>query len=103
MRLPERSRPLRLEDSGAVPAQVPILSDRQREVLHWVAMGLTDQEIGAELGISARTVRMHCDALRWKFNVAHRRHLLPIYDRRVRSEPRPPNATTGVGSGTENV
>lgn len=75
----ERSRPLRLRDPGATPAQAPALSDRQREVLYWVAMGLTDQEIGAELGISARTVRMHCDALRGKFRVTKRRQLLRIY------------------------
>lgn len=85
----KRSHPLRLEGSDAVPADAPTLSDRQREVLYWVAMGRTDQEIGAELGIAARTVRMHCDALRWKFNVTQRRQLLRIYDQRVRRKLSP--------------
>ena len=84
--MPERSQSLRRPGSDAPPAAEPTLSGRQSEVLYWIAMGFTDQEIGAELGISARTVRMHGDALRWKFNVAQRRQLLPIYDQRARSE-----------------
>ena len=53
--------------------QVPVrLSVRQHEVAHCVAAGMTDAEIGERLGISPRTVRMHCDALRTRLRVQHR-------------------------------
>ncbi len=35
------------------------LSDRGREVLRWVIDGPSNDEIGARLGISARTVESH--------------------------------------------
>lgn len=57
----------------------PALSPRQSEVFDLIAVGFTDREIGARLGISSRTVRMHVDQLRRKFNVKHRRELLLIY------------------------
>lgn len=55
------------------------LSPRQREVLPLLADGLTTAEIAAALGISPRTVRMHCDALKTKLGVTHRRQLLRVY------------------------
>src|ERR671923_213773 len=42
----------------------PALTERQRQVASGVARGLTNDEIGAELGISPRTVKAHCDTLR---------------------------------------
>lgn len=35
------------------------LTTRQKEVLHLVAMGHTNREIGGQLGISVRTVEVH--------------------------------------------
>ena len=44
-----------------------------------MAGGLTDREIGLTLAISARTVRMHSEALRKKLGVTQRRHIVPAY------------------------
>jgi DNA-binding CsgD family transcriptional regulator len=64
---------------SGVEASAVRLSPRQQQVLDLLAEGCTDAEIARELGISARTVRMHVDALRAKFGVTHRRRLLAIY------------------------
>jgi DNA-binding CsgD family transcriptional regulator len=37
------------------------LTDREREVLEWVARGKTNADIGAILGISTRTVQKHLE------------------------------------------
>jgi DNA-binding CsgD family transcriptional regulator len=55
------------------------LSRRQRQVLVRVAAGRTNAEIGGELAISPRTVRMHCDALKMKLGVPKRRLIPAAY------------------------
>ena len=45
---------------------------RQRQVVALIAAGLSNEEIAHELGISPRTVRLHCDAVRNKLNVRRR-------------------------------
>ena len=55
------------------------LSSRQAEVLELISWGLTDVQMASRLRISPRTVRMHADELRKKFNVRHRRELIPIH------------------------
>jgi DNA-binding CsgD family transcriptional regulator len=52
---------------------------RQRQVIAMVANGLTDPEIAVELGISPRTARAHCDALRAKLLVPRRREIPSAY------------------------
>lgn len=64
-----------------VPERRVHLSRRQTEVLRLIADGCTEAEIAITLGISPRTVRMHSDALRAKFNVARRRQLPSAYRR----------------------
>ncbi len=40
-----------------------------------IAQGLSNEEVGVELGISARTAKSHCDALRQKLGVPRRRQI----------------------------
>jgi ATP/maltotriose-dependent transcriptional regulator MalT len=56
-----------------------VLTDRQRQVVELIAAGCSNEEIGARLGISARTVKAHCDVLRQKLGVTRRRHIPATY------------------------
>jgi non-specific serine/threonine protein kinase len=57
----------------------PRLTERQRQVVELIASGLSNEEIGARLGISGRTVKAHCDVLRGKLGVTRRRHIPAAY------------------------
>lgn len=48
------------------------LSDREAEILHWVAAGKTNPEIGMILDISAFTVKNHMKRVFQKLNVSNR-------------------------------
>ncbi|MGH3428344.1 MAG: helix-turn-helix domain-containing protein [Mycobacteriales bacterium] len=63
------------------------LSGRQHEVARGVAEGLTDSEIAERLGISPRTVRMHCDTLRARLGVSRRRQIPYAYKLAVGEDP----------------
>lgn len=41
-----------------------VLTQRQREVARGLAHGWNAEEVGRDLGISARTVKAHCDNMR---------------------------------------
>ena len=51
------------EQPHAVPDSLERLTERERVVLTGIARGLSNKEIGAELGISVRTVESHRDSL----------------------------------------
>jgi LuxR family maltose regulon positive regulatory protein len=53
-------------------ALVEPLTDREREVLGWMAQGLKYREIAARLYISLNTVRFHVKAIYGKLNVNNR-------------------------------
>ncbi|MBN2046681.1 MAG: response regulator transcription factor [Anaerolineaceae bacterium] len=53
-------------------AEYESLTDRELEVLTWVAKGLTNKGIGVQLGISARTVQGHLAHIYAKLQVASR-------------------------------
>jgi DNA-binding CsgD family transcriptional regulator len=55
------------------------LSPRQVEVLGRVAHGLTDGEIGLELGISALTVREHVRRSKHVLGARNRVHLIVLW------------------------
>jgi DNA-binding CsgD family transcriptional regulator len=55
------------------------ITDRQRQVVELIAAGLSNQEVGARLGISPRTAKAHCDALRQKLGVRRRRQIPMAY------------------------
>ena len=55
------------------------ITDRQREVVALIAAGCSNEEVGARLGISPRTVKAHCDVLRQKLGVKRRRQIPMAY------------------------
>ena len=57
----------------------PHLTDRQRAVVSLIAAGCSNDEVGERLGISPRTAKAHCDALRHKLGVTRRRHIPAAY------------------------
>ncbi len=55
------------------------LSQREREVLLYVARGLSDKEIALKLGISGRTVQTHITSINKKLNARNRANAVAIY------------------------
>ena len=51
------------------PRAVDVLTARERQILGHIAEGMTNKEIGATLGISARTVEAHRDSLMRKIGI----------------------------------
>jgi DNA-binding NarL/FixJ family response regulator len=60
---------------GAAEADLSGLSEREREVLILIAEGLTNKQIGEELGISPKTVARHRDNITAKLNMSSRAEL----------------------------
>ena len=59
--------PMATMGDAAVPApDLPSLSNRETEILAWVASGATDFQIGRALGITVATVHSHLDRIRDK-------------------------------------
>lgn len=58
-----------LRRSAMEPAQGSRLSARERQVLQWVARGLSSKEIATELGISEKTVANHRMHIRDKLDL----------------------------------
>ncbi|MEO6066572.1 MAG: response regulator transcription factor [Gemmatimonadota bacterium] len=56
-------------DRESQAGKLGMLSGREREVLAGIARGLTNKEIGAELGISHRTVETHREGLMRKLRI----------------------------------
>ena len=59
------------------PAVLPVLTQREREVLRWTALGKTSDEIGMILGISARTVNFHITMVLEKLEATNKRRRWP--------------------------
>lgn len=60
---------------AALPALAP-LSDRERDVLHLLALGYTNQEIAGQMFISARTVDTHRAHIMMKLRLESRAELV---------------------------
>ena len=60
---------------GVRPGNGVAVTDRERQVLRWVVDGASNDEIGARLGISARTVESHLRRLFERHDVASRTEL----------------------------
>lgn len=59
---------------------VPRLSERDQEVLEALARGCQSKEIGAQLGLSPKSVDKHIERLREKFDASSRRVLAMRYE-----------------------
>ncbi len=57
----------------------PAITERQRQVVELIAAGCSNEEVGRRLGISPRTAKAHCDALRQKLGVSRRRQIPVAY------------------------
>ena len=60
---------------------------RQRQVVELIAGGYSNEEIGAVLGISERTVRQHCEVVRHKLRDVPRRMVPLAYRRATGDDP----------------
>jgi len=65
----------------------PAITDRQRQIVALIAAGCSNEEVGRHLGISARTVKAHCDTLRRKLSVGRRRQIPGAYYRLTGEDP----------------
>ncbi len=69
---------------------------RQRQVVALLARGCCGDDIAAQLGISTRTVKAHCDVLREKLGV--RRREIPYAYRRLTGHDPLSQGDVGAGS-----
>ena len=63
------------------PKDVGLLTEREREVLHLLAQGLTNREIGSRLFLSAKTVEHHVGAVLRKLGVRTRTEAAAVLSR----------------------
>ncbi len=59
------------------------LSSREQQVLHLIAEGHTDAEIGRALNISVNTVQNHVKSILRKLQARNRTHATTLYGRLV--------------------
>lgn len=57
-----------MADDYRPPGKSPI-TDREREVWHLLAEGMTDKRIAAQLGMAPNTVRVHVVSLAFKLDI----------------------------------
>ena len=60
------------EEAKGAPPEVPELTERETEILRYVAMGMTAKEIAADLVISHRTVQNHVQNILGKLHLHNR-------------------------------
>ena len=85
--------------SQALSASPPDLTDRQRQVVHLIAAGCSNDEVGERLGISPRTAKAHCDVLRQKLGVTRRRQIPAAYRALTGDDP----LAASLDAGTSRV
>lgn len=61
------------------------LTERQREIVHWAAMGMSNKQIGRRLGISPETVKSHLHQVFAREGVSGRVALLALHGRKGRA------------------
>ncbi len=71
----------------ALTNALPVITDRQRQVVALIAAGCSNEEVALRLGISPRTAKAHSDALRQKLGVPRRRQIPAAYRARTGNDP----------------
>lgn len=69
-----------------------VLSQRQREVIEWVARGKTNAEVGLILGIAECTVKRQVERIREKLGAGNKTHAVALYADYQRFSEQPPTA-----------
>ena len=59
-------------DDDRADVNAGVLTEREREVLQWVARGMTNKEIGAQLSLSPHTIKAHIRTILEKLHVRSR-------------------------------
>ena len=67
---------------GGQAQSEPQLSEREAEVLRWLAQGLPNQEIASKLVVSENTVRFHLKNIYEKLHVTNRTEAVAWWFRR---------------------
>ncbi len=80
----------------------PGLTERQLQIVTLIANGCSNDEVGERLGISPRTAKAHCDALRQKLGVPRRRQIPAAFKALTGEDPlalahEPAPALVGAG------
>ncbi len=60
--------------SGEPDEKAPTLSERERDILQYCAMGLTAVDISENIGVTVSTIKYHLNQLRYKMNVVNTTH-----------------------------
>jgi DNA-binding NarL/FixJ family response regulator len=69
----------RLEElQGPLSVMAEALSEREQEIVSWAVQGMTNNEIAAQLGISAKTVKTRLQNVFRKLNISRRVQLLRV-------------------------
>jgi DNA-binding NarL/FixJ family response regulator len=69
----------RVDELEGCPSELrDVLSNREQEVVIWAVQGMTNKEIAAQLGISAKTVKTHLQNVFRKLNVRRRVQLAAL-------------------------
>ena len=84
---PRMPQPDAEETSRQIGQGASLFTRRQEQVVGCLAAGMIDTEMGVYLSISPRTVRMHCDTVRARLAVSHRRQIPLAYKRRTGRDP----------------
>jgi len=75
------------------------LTERQLQVVELIARGCSNEEVGLQLGISPRTAKAHCDALRQKLGVPRRRQIPAAFKTLTGRDPLSRELTPAASGG----
>jgi transcriptional regulator EpsA len=75
------------EVAGASRRRMGEISEREQDIMDWVQVGKTNEEIGLILGISPNTVKNHLKRIFQKMNVCSRAQAVAKYSVTVRDIP----------------